>query len=269
MTSLVPTSNCQFQVLWVLNFRCSFGISCCGYRQCGTEPGHPSVFFLNSWPTESESKKTVLCHAILGRGFSAGVVSAGSPMTRGRQRSAESVPREVGCRKLRTKIKENQRDFERSILSVCATVSHVARLQHNSFHCDLNPSEVVTGHSCSSLFPAQWRQKITKILSWLPGWPGLHSKTLWAGKGGRAEGGEGEVSERNGEEGSESVMHVCSLAEHYFKGLWFQFYVWVLGQVLKNSVIGCKTFEFCVKSTSNFFNSNWKYVSIVRVCLCL
>nr|XP_048315247.1 rhomboid-related protein 4 isoform X4 [Myodes glareolus] len=106
------------------------------------------------------------CTPGTGRVFSAGVVSAGSPMTRGRQRrSAESVPWEVGCGKLRAKIKENQRDLERSILSVCGTVSHVARLQSNSFHCVLNPSKVVTGHICSSLFPAQWRQKITEILS--------------------------------------------------------------------------------------------------------
>lgn len=186
-------------------------------------------------------------------------------MTRGKQRKgAESERREVGCGKLRAKIKENQRDFERSILSVCGTASHVVRLQNNSFLCDLNPSKVVTGHSCSSLFPAQWRQKITKILSWLPGWPGLHSKTLWAGKEGRAEGGEGEVSERKGEEGSESGMHVCSLAKHYFRGLWFQFYVWVLSQVLKNNVIGCKTFEFCIKSTTTIQYCQSPSVSVVE-----
>ncbi|XP_038195713.1 rhomboid-related protein 4 isoform X2 [Arvicola amphibius] len=71
----------------------------------------------------------------------------------------ECERREVGCGKPRAKIKENQRDFERSILSMCGTASHVARLQSNSFLCDLNPSKVVTGHSCSSQHNGDRRSK--------------------------------------------------------------------------------------------------------------
>lgn len=77
-----------------------------------------------------------------------------------------------------------------------------------------------------ALFPAQWRQKIQKMLSCLLGQPGFHNKTVWVGKEGQRKRGRGLREE--GEKELESVMNVGSLAKHYFEGLWFQFYVWVL-----------------------------------------
>lgn len=221
VTSLIPTSSCQFQVCESLTLDAASGFHAVAIDSVGQRLATPRCSFWTPDP-QNLSLRRQFCALQYWESL---FCRSGIRREPNDKRKTEEERREcaLGCRKLRAKIKENQRDLERSILSVYGTVSHVARLQSNSFHYVLNPSKVVTGHSCSSLFPAQWRQKITEILSWLPGWPGLHSKTLWAGRGGRAEGGEGEDSERKGEEGSESVMHVCSLAEHYFKGLWFQF----------------------------------------------
>lgn len=229
VTFLVPATNCQFQVCESLTLDAASGFHAVAIDSVGQSLATPRCSFWIPDPQNLSLRRQFCAVQYWEILFCRSGISREPNDKRETEEGCRKCERrEVGCGKLRAKIKENQRDFERSILSVCGTASHVARLQNNSFLCDLNPSKVVTGHSCSSLFPAQWRQKITKILSWLPGWPGLHSKTLWAGKEGRAEGGEGEVSERKGEEGLESVMHVCSLAKHYFRGLWFQFYVWVL-----------------------------------------
>lgn len=150
--------RCHFQVCEP--FRCGLRFSCCGYRECGVEAAYPLVFFLDTWPTGYESKKTVvLCHAMLGRVFLQVWYQqwVGCQEENGRRESVEGVPWDVGWEKIRVKIKENQ-----SILSLCGTVSHTARLQSNSFHCDLNPWRVVAGHGCSCPVPSTMEAEDTK-----------------------------------------------------------------------------------------------------------
>lgn len=118
------------------------------------------VVFLDSWPTEPASEVTVILCCYVGEcSSSADVTSSVSQMTGGRGKRRASV-RDMPWEERSGRSEPKERSTrEGQILSELVVLTGVVTQQgfRASFHCDLNPLKIVTGHGGSCPVPSALR----------------------------------------------------------------------------------------------------------------